>query len=85
MIHGIGSITKRAENLSIQYSDVHTISVDIPTLFNEVAIEGHGRYCMPELTVLFAALIKGLGSSSGTKVRTDQRGEANRNHWTGWS
>lgn len=80
------------ENLSIHYSETHSISLDLDTLFKKIVTNRHGGYCM-ELNALFAALLTGLGfdvhhrAGRVWKVGSPRgpEGEANSKHWTGWS
>ena len=80
------------ENFSIHYSETHSLSLDITTLYSKIVLNGHGGYCM-ELNTLFGELLMALkfeiyqragrvwkvGSPHGPE------GEAVPKHWTGWS
>jgi arylamine N-acetyltransferase len=80
------------ENLSIHYSETHSIKLDVPSLFTKIVGKGHGGYCM-ELNNLFYALLSALGFDIHARagrvwkvgILSRQEAEANPAHWTGWS
>jgi len=80
------------ENLSIHYSETHSLSLAIPTLYPKIVLNGHGGYCM-ELNTLFGALLMSLNfevyqrAGRVWKVGSPHgpEGEAISKHWTGWS
>jgi arylamine N-acetyltransferase len=80
------------ENLSIHYSVTHSLSLDIPTLYSKIVVNGHGGYCM-ELNTLFGALLTALNfdvrQRAGRVWKVGSQhgpdGEGVSKHWTGWS
>jgi arylamine N-acetyltransferase len=80
------------ENLSIHYSETHSLALDIPSLFTKIVSKGQGGYCM-ELNALFAALLVALGFDVRRRAgrvwkagsRNGPEGETTSNHWAGWN
>lgn len=61
------------ENLSIHYSQSHTISLDPQVLFQKIVVDGRGRggYCM-ENSLFFNLILRGLGFRAfpvGVRIR----------------
>ncbi|TDZ54582.1 Arylamine N-acetyltransferase 1 [Colletotrichum trifolii] len=63
------------ESLTLHYSKHRLISLDLQDLFQKVAVEGKGGYCM-ELNAMFGSVLRSLGFtvlSVGGKIKGDER------------
>lgn len=64
------------ENLSLHYSEDHTVVLDPQALYNKFLENGRGGYCM-ELSIFFNHILRGLGFqvyTAGARVRNRLNG-----------